>query len=292
MADQTGLETPRGLVDGSALALPPDAVAPPDPEIPTAMLDVHAPHETIHTWKNFLIHIAAIVVGLLIAVCLEQTVEFFHHRDQREQLEAALRRDGEANREYIKDDVARAQRILDWAMGQSAALERAGATGALIVHQMPPGFIGSPDAGVWPSARASGVTNLLPPSAQNWLEYLADLYNETFVSSASANGRLTEAYAALDQAVIGHAIATPSGDINVSVLTAAQRLMAAECLRVIAERARDVMRRLLLYDAGNEFILSTPLDQLDTPEAGERYSQIYKAKVRSHPAASFVFGGN
>jgi hypothetical protein len=42
------------------------------------MLDVHPPHEAIHTWKAFLIHIVAIVIGLLIAVGLEQTVEFFH----------------------------------------------------------------------------------------------------------------------------------------------------------------------------------------------------------------------
>lgn len=46
------------------------------------MLDVHAPHEEIHTWTAFLIHIATIVVGLVIAVGLEQTVEYFHHRHQ------------------------------------------------------------------------------------------------------------------------------------------------------------------------------------------------------------------
>jgi hypothetical protein len=40
------------------------------------MLDVHAPHETIHTWKDFAIHIAAIAVGLLLAIGLEQTVEY------------------------------------------------------------------------------------------------------------------------------------------------------------------------------------------------------------------------
>jgi hypothetical protein len=55
------------------------------------MLDVHAPHETIHTWKSFLIHIATIVIGLFIAVGLEQTVEFFHHRHIREQLEDQMR---------------------------------------------------------------------------------------------------------------------------------------------------------------------------------------------------------
>ena len=256
------------------------------------MLEVHAPHEAIHTWKNFFTHIAAIVLGLLIAVVLEQTVEFFQHREQREQLEAALRRDGEANRKYIRDDVAKAQGILDWALGQSAALERAGPTGRLILRRMPPGYIGAPDAGVWPSARASGVTRLLPSSAQNWLEYLAEEYNETFVSSASATAQLSLGYSALDQAVIGRSNAMPSGDIDVSTLTSAQRLTVVECLHVIAERARDVLRHLLVFDAGNEFILSTPSDQLDTPEAGTRYEQIYRAKMDAHPAANFVFGGS
>ena len=59
------------------------------------MLDVHAPHEAVHTWRSFFIHIATIVIGLLIAIGLEQTVEFFHHRHQvaeaREQLETELR---------------------------------------------------------------------------------------------------------------------------------------------------------------------------------------------------------
>jgi hypothetical protein len=63
------------------------------------MLDVHPPHEAIHTWKAFLIHIVAIAIGLLIAVGLEQTVEFFHHRHQRLQLEEQMH-------EIFEDNVA------------------------------------------------------------------------------------------------------------------------------------------------------------------------------------------
>ena len=59
------------------------------------MLDVHAPHEPMHTWRGFFIHMAAIVVGLLIAISLEQMVEFLHHREQRRQLLEDLRREAE-----------------------------------------------------------------------------------------------------------------------------------------------------------------------------------------------------
>ena len=46
------------------------------------MLEVHAPHESVHSWKDVFIHIAIIVVGLLIAVGLDNAVEFIHHRYQ------------------------------------------------------------------------------------------------------------------------------------------------------------------------------------------------------------------
>ena len=62
------------------------------------MLDVHVPHPT-HTWKDFFIHIATIVVGLLIAVGLEQTVEYFHHRLDIRETREALAREKEQNRQ-------------------------------------------------------------------------------------------------------------------------------------------------------------------------------------------------
>src|SRR6202049_139743 len=53
---------------------------PPSQENAPPMLDVHAPHKAVHTWKDFFIHLATIVIGLLIAVGLEQTVEHIHDR--------------------------------------------------------------------------------------------------------------------------------------------------------------------------------------------------------------------
>jgi hypothetical protein len=55
------------------------------------MLDVHPLHEPPHTWKGFFVHIATIVVGLVIAVGLEQTVLYFHHRHQVQELEEQMR---------------------------------------------------------------------------------------------------------------------------------------------------------------------------------------------------------
>jgi hypothetical protein len=54
------------------------------------MLDVHPPEHTPHTWRDFFIHIATIVIGLLIAIGLEQTVEYIHHRHQVAETRRAL----------------------------------------------------------------------------------------------------------------------------------------------------------------------------------------------------------
>ena len=84
--------------------LPSQENAPP-------MLDVHAPHEVVHTWKDFFIHIATIAIGLLIAIGLEQTVEFFHHRHQlreaREQLSVEL----DNNRQLLQKNLDRVRAI-------------------------------------------------------------------------------------------------------------------------------------------------------------------------------------
>jgi hypothetical protein len=58
-------------------------------------MEVHAPHEPIHSWRDFFIHIATITIGLLIALGLEAAVEALHHRhirqETRENLQAELR---------------------------------------------------------------------------------------------------------------------------------------------------------------------------------------------------------
>jgi hypothetical protein len=54
------------------------------------MLDVHPAHHAASTWRDFFVHIATIVLGLLIAVGLEQTVEYFHHRHQVAETREAL----------------------------------------------------------------------------------------------------------------------------------------------------------------------------------------------------------
>jgi hypothetical protein len=71
-------------------------VPPAQPE-DRPMLDVHAPHESVHSFKDALIHIAIIVVGLLIAVALDETAEHIHHMRQVAETREALNQELEYN---------------------------------------------------------------------------------------------------------------------------------------------------------------------------------------------------
>ncbi len=53
-------------------------------------LDVHPPHEPIHSWRDFLLHLLTITIGLLIAVGIEGIVEWQHHRHLAHEAEASL----------------------------------------------------------------------------------------------------------------------------------------------------------------------------------------------------------
>ena len=120
------------------------------------MLDVHPPHEAAHSWKDFFIHIATIVIGLLIAIGLEQTVEWVHHRHEREALEVALQYDSELNARWCKQDLAVADGWRNWALQQAKTVDAAGSTGLLTVRMGPNGEIYFPNTGVWLAARTNG----------------------------------------------------------------------------------------------------------------------------------------
>ena len=83
LGDDPPIETPPAFS-------PNASAAPTDASEASPMLEPHAPHEPIHSWKSFAIHIAAIAVGLLLALALEQSAEAIHHSHQRGEIEAQM----------------------------------------------------------------------------------------------------------------------------------------------------------------------------------------------------------
>jgi hypothetical protein len=71
-------------------------------EVPT-VIDVHPPHEPIHGWRDFLLHLLTITIGLLIALSLEGCVEWQHHRHLVHEAEASLHTEIESNAKGLPD---------------------------------------------------------------------------------------------------------------------------------------------------------------------------------------------
>ena len=123
------------------------------------MLDVHPPHEKMHGFKDFLLHLLTITIGLLIALGLEGCVEHWKQGELKKDADTKLRQEIRDNAKEIASfhnanalEQANLKRIadflsarkknqsydsrqirLDFTVGdlQSASWKTAAATGAL-----------------------------------------------------------------------------------------------------------------------------------------------------------------
>jgi hypothetical protein len=125
------------------------------------MLDVHPRHERLRSWKDFLVHIATICVGLLIALGLEQTVEAVHHHHQREQLLISLDHDTRATLQDADFAAAERLRRMQWSQARIQQV-RAALSHRPLAPAAPQerAFITVPADPAWEAARASGMIPL------------------------------------------------------------------------------------------------------------------------------------
>jgi hypothetical protein len=141
---------------------------PPPSQKEPHLLDVHPIHAPVRAWRDFFVQIATIVVGLCIAVGIQQTVEFIHNHSQRAELRRALRLEREDNYKIL------AANATAWRWG-TAELEN-----NLLVFQYLQEHAGTPQeklpgvllwatsnyefgSAAWEAAHQSGLVSLLPP---------------------------------------------------------------------------------------------------------------------------------
>jgi hypothetical protein len=65
------------------------------------MLDVHPPHEKMHGFKDFLLHLLTITIGLLIALGLEGYAERWRQRELKNDADTKLRQEIRDNAQEI-----------------------------------------------------------------------------------------------------------------------------------------------------------------------------------------------
>ena len=161
------------------------------------MLDVHVPHKPAHTFADFCIHIATIVVGLLIALGLEQAVESIHHRTERRHLERDLREEAEERVRVTPTNLRSHEASTAWLRASLAAAQRAKPSAGAVEFVLPPDSLAVPNiephAAAWAAAKASGTVEVLPR-----LEIEAWERVDYFTQHSRADGeRASAAYRAL-----------------------------------------------------------------------------------------------
>ena len=142
------------------------------------MLDVHPPEHAAHTWRDFFIHIATIVVGLIIAVGLEQSVEYLHHRHQRIELEEALHADTVKAIQDSENENTDAVTMLQWLSTGIGQIQDALDTNRPVATPLPhPKLLDYdiPDNPAWKAAKSSGLLDLLPQDEVKAYSEVADV---------------------------------------------------------------------------------------------------------------------
>jgi hypothetical protein len=149
------------------------------------MLDVHAPHATVHGWRDFFTHIATITIGLLIALALEAGVEGLHHRHIVREARENIRREIAQNEAEAKQNIGFVQTNADT---MQANLEKARALEsnphALDHDHMHISFrFTSFNDSAWRSARDTGALIYMPTAE---VQKYADAYNQQEIVTQQA----------------------------------------------------------------------------------------------------------
>jgi hypothetical protein len=177
-------------------------------------MDVHAPHEPIHTWRDFAIHLVVITIGLLIALSLEALVEHIHQRHLLHTAETNLRVELQDNRDLLAGDERQLNRT-EAELQNDIAILTARKSNPSVAEPLNFDWAwnGMEDS-AWTTARDSGALTLMPyDTEQAWSViygqqsvvndqarvYILDIYRAGAPTKARKFDQLTPAE--LDQAI-------------------------------------------------------------------------------------------
>ena len=144
------------------------------------MLEVHPAHHAASSWKEFFIHIATIVLGLLIAIALEQTVEYFHHRREIAEVREALWGEREANKDSFRSETTHwrweTAELENNLMVLAYLQKHPGTTDEKLPGSLLWFHASAPNTqAAWDAAKNSGVTSLMH---REEVEQYEDAYNQ------------------------------------------------------------------------------------------------------------------
>ena len=138
------------------------------------MIDIHPTHHGSFSRRDFFIHLGIVILGILIAIGLEQSVEYLHHRHQRQALIDDFHQECADNLKVFDFDLDVVHHEIAWEHASLAALRNAQPHDGYITVTMPQppaqNNLQSPSRSVWSVAKTSGKVDLLP-------ENLAEIFD-------------------------------------------------------------------------------------------------------------------
>jgi len=222
-------------------------------------MDVHPPHAGIHSWKDFWIHLGTITIGLLIAIGLEQSVEWAHRVHERRMLQSELRAEGDENVRATRVDM---ERLQSWRSGMVArrkdVQQMIASEGKLkLPFRVIParGAIALPSESTWDSAKASGKVALLA-------DYQADVYTFLYQENEMLKTQLESIFALTSEKLVFErgfdpkfAEAGVDGTPDLASMSVEQLKEYSNILNKNITQVDSMIAFLQFYDAVNRAVL-------------------------------------
>lgn len=154
------------------------------------MIEVHPPEEKIHGFRDFLLHLFTITIGLLIALGLEAAVESWHHHQLRIEASENVHQELEHNRHELAECRAAIGQEQANLVGILKFLDARAASQPYDVHALNLNYtLATMSDASWRTATATGVISYMSYSqVQNFAgayevqQEFTDLQRETFNS--------------------------------------------------------------------------------------------------------------
>ncbi len=211
-------------------------------------MEVHPPHHAIGSWREFFVHMATIVLGLLIALGLEQVAEAIHHRHLRHELQENMRAEAERNVKILGVHLDVNLPQLVWDRAALKVVRTAVPKAGFVDVTLPPppedasnAMMVAPERNVWPVALTSGAMALLP-------ETTAQMYSRVDFQAAEDEkevDRMRAASAQLERFNLASGYKVRPG--SAMHLTVAQRDELVSALSAEAQQLFALLRRDDIY---------------------------------------------